>query len=257
MIYGLYTSASSLSVNMARQDVLSNNLANVNTAGFKPSVLAMAHRDAARIEDGLFSMPSNALLERLGAGAVPLPTVAVLEQAPLERTGRDLDVGLEGEGFLVVRAGPGDEGLRLTRDGRMAVASDGTLVTATDGRPVLNDVGQSIQLDPRRQVRIAQDGTIRQEGQVVARLQVAIAPQAERLARYGAGMLGPRPGEAMDLAPAPARVQQGYIEPSGTNPVHAMMGVTSASRAAQGAARMITYFNELMGAAVNRLGRVS
>lgn len=257
MNYGLYISASSMSVNMARQDVLSNNLANVNTSGFKPDVLSVRQRDPARIEDGLTSMPSNALLERLGAGVMPMPTTVSLGQAPLQQTGRELDVALEGEGFLVVRAGAGPDGLRVTRDGRLAVASDGTLVTASEGRPVIGVDGQSLQVDPTRPLSITQGGTLVQDGLEVGQLQVALTPNPEHLLKYGANLLGGPPGAPLQLSPSGAVVQQGFVESSGVNAIDAMVDVTSASRAVQSSARVIGYINELMGAAVNRLGRVN
>lgn len=257
MNYGLYISASSMSVNMARQDVLANNLANVNTAGFKPDVLTIRQRDPARIEDGLTSMPSNALLERLGAGVMPMPTAVSTAQGALQKTGRPLDVALEGEGFFVVRAEPGADGLRLTRDGRLAIASDGTIVTATEGRPLIGVDGGTLQVNLSQPVEIGADGTVAQSGQTVGQLQVAVAPNPEKLIKVGANLMRGNAGEPLDLSPSTAVVQQGFVEASGVNPISAMMGVTSASRAAQSSARVMGYINELMGAAVNRLGRVN
>ncbi len=257
MNYGLYISASSMSVSMARQDVLANNLANVNTVGFKPDVLSVRQRDAARIEDGLASMPSNDLLERLGAGVMPMPTSVNVSQSPLQKTGRNLDVALEGEGFLVVRAGSGAEGLRLTRDGRLAVASDGTLVTATEGRPLVGANGLPIQVDLRLPLTIETDGTIRQGDDDVGQLQLARVPNPERLIKAGANLLRAAPGETLGISSANPVVQQGFVESSGVNAIDTMMDVTSASRAAQSSARIMGYINELMGAAVNRLGRVN
>lgn len=257
MNYGLYISASAMSTNMARQDTLSNNLANVNTVGFKPDLLAFRQRDPARIEDGLMSLPSNELLERLGAGVMPMPTAIRMAQAPLQQTGRELDVALEGEGFLVVRAGAGAEGLRLTRDGRLAIASDGTIVTSTEGRPVLGSDGRPMQVNPRRTVEIGLDGRISQGGQEVGRLQLARVADPEHLVKAGANLLRARPGDTLQLLPAGAIVQQGHVETSGTNAIDTMVAVTSASRAVQSNARIMGYINEIMGAAVNRLGRVN
>lgn len=257
MNYGLYISASSMSVNMARQDVMANNLANVNTSGFKPDVLAIRQRDPVRVEDRLTSMPSNALLERLGAGVMPMPTSVDVSQGALQKTGRPLDVALEGEGFFVVRAESGPDGLRVTRDGRLAIASDGTIVTATEGRPVLGVDNGSLQVNPSQPVEIGHDGTVAQAGQVLGQLQVAVVPNPQNLVKVGANLMKGPAGEPLSMSPSTAVVQQGFVESSGVNPITTMMGVTNASRAAQSSARMMGYINELMGAAVNRLGRVN
>ncbi|MFG0252977.1 MAG: flagellar basal body protein, partial [Phycisphaerales bacterium JB038] len=68
MNYGLYTSATGVLAGMYRQDVLANNLANVNTTGFKQDFVTFKQRDPARLEDGLLHLDSNQMLEQLGAG---------------------------------------------------------------------------------------------------------------------------------------------------------------------------------------------
>lgn len=257
MNYGMHISASGMAANMARQDVLSNNLANASTVGFKPDVLSIRQRDPARVEDRLMSLPSNELLERLGAGVMPMATSVDLTQGALEMTGSELDVGLEGTGFLVVRAGPGAEGLRVTRDGRLATASDGTLVTANEGLTVLGEGGQPIRVDRRVAMRIDADGVIRQDGEEVGRLQVSDAANPRRLVKAGANLLRAAEGSGLELAPSGARVRQGHVEGSATNAIDTMMKITDASRAVQANSRIIGIIDDLMDAAVNRLGRVN
>ncbi len=257
MNYGMYIAASGMSANMARQDVLSNNLANAATVGFKPDVLSVRQRSPARVEDGVMSLPSSELLERLGAGVMPMATTVDLSQGALEKTGGELDVGLEGAGFLVVRAGSGDEGLRVTRDGRLATASDGTVVTASEGRPVLGVDGQAIRVDRRRPMQIDAEGVVRQGGEEVGRLRISSVANPERLVKAGASLLRSAGGMSLEFGPSEARVRQGHVESSGTNAIDTMMKVTDASRAVQANSRIIGYINDLMDAAVNRLGRVN
>lgn len=257
MNYGMYIAASGMSAQMARQDVLSNNLANVGTTGFKPDILAIRGREPARIEDRLPTLPSNALLERLGGGVMPTPTRVNLSQAPLERTGRPLDLGIEGEGFLVVRAGPGAEGIRYTRDGRLALAPDGTLVTASEGNPVLGLNDETIQIDPRQPLRIDADGSVRQGDTEVGRLALVSPAEPDRLIKAGNGQLRPAPGSSAERSAATGRVLQEHLESSGTNSINAMIAVTSASRAVDSNATIIGYINEMMGRAINTLGKVN
>lgn len=253
MHYGMYISASSMSAQMARQDVLSNNLANVNTTAFKPDVLAIRQRDPATREDGL-SLPSSKLLERLGAGVMPMPTRIDMGTAPLERTGAPLDVGIEGPGFLSVRAG---SDIRLTRDGRLAISPEGVLVTAAEGRPVLDQNDQPILLNPASEVKIDARGVVSQEDGPVGQLSLTTVSEPDRLIKLGNGLLGVARGERLDRQPASGRINQGMLEMSGTDAVSAMISVTSASRAVDSASTIIGYFNEIMGRAINSLGRVS
>ncbi|MEZ6235772.1 MAG: flagellar hook-basal body complex protein, partial [Phycisphaerales bacterium] len=132
--YGIHLSASGALTSMHRQDVITNNLANARTPGFKPDIALQIARDPARIEDGLGNLPSNELLERLGGGTHVLPTIVSYAQGVLEQTDRPLDMAIRGDGFFAVRdaaaaARDGGDGLRLTRDGRMTRSSDGLLVT--------------------------------------------------------------------------------------------------------------------------------
>lgn len=258
MNYGMYISASGMSASMARQDVIANNLANVNTTAFKPDFLALRQRDPVRVEDHLPFMPSSRLLERLGAGVMPSATRIDASPAALEKTGGQLDLGIEGEGFLVVRAAPGPEGLRLTRDGRLALSPDGRLVTAGQGAAVLDTADQPIRLDHAKQVEIRAGGEVVQDGQSVAQLQLASVPDPSRLIKAGAGLLrAPDSGGGLDRRPAKGRFAQGSLESSGVDAVKAMMEVTGASRAVEANSQMIGYINETMGRAINSLGRVT
>ena len=86
--YGMHLSASGALTSMHRQDVITNNLANARTPGFKPDIALQIARDPARIEDGLGNLPSNQLLERLGGGTHVLPTIVSFAQGVLEQTDR-------------------------------------------------------------------------------------------------------------------------------------------------------------------------
>ncbi len=258
MNYGMYVSGSAMLTHMARQDVFANNLANINTPAFKPDSISVRHRLDVRSEDGLTNWPSDSLIERLGAGVMPTPTRSSIGQAALQRTESALDLGIEGEGFFVVRAGSGPEGLRLTRDGRTAINAEGRLVTANEGYPLLDDAGREIRLAPNIPFEIQTDGLILQGGSRVARLGISTVPDPSGLRKEGAGLFGSaRPGGALDLRDASGLVRQGHLEASGVNAIDAIMDVEGAAKAAAGQARIISYYDELSASAISRLGRVA
>jgi flagellar basal-body rod protein FlgG len=235
MNYGLYVSASGVLTSMYRQDVLANNLANVNTAGYKPDAVATRQREAARVEDGLAGMPSNRLLERLGAGALLAPNRTSFAQGAMETTGNPLDAAIQGPGFFKVSAGAGSgkDRIRLTRDGRFTTDSQGRLMT------------------------IKADGGIEQNGVTVARIGLVEAPNLGALQKVGGNMFRPTATQAAGLRPATGTIQPESIERSGVDPIQAMLGITNASMAVSNNARMIQLHDDLMNRAINTLGRVA
>ncbi len=258
MNYGLYLSASGALTNLHRMDALAGNLANAETTGYKPMTPATRERSAARIEDGLFSLPSSTMMERLGSGAMLMPNRLSLPQGALETTGRPLDVALQGQGFLVLQSGQGadSESLRLTRDGRLTTDSRGRLVHAGSGLPVLDTANKPITLDPGAQVRIDGSGTIRQNGAAVATLQVAAVAEPARLRPEGSGLYRADARIMAARRPAAAAVAQGSVERSAVDAVRTMLDLSSAERAVQSNLRMVSLYDQLMERAV-AMGRVA
>jgi flagellar basal body rod protein FlgG len=256
--YGLYLSASGALTSMHRLDALTNNLANVNTVGFKPHSVLTRQRDPARIEDGLVFEDSNALLERLGGGVQLAPTRIGFAQGALRQTENPLDLAISGDGFLMLR---GDESgdtaeLLLTRDGRLSIDGRGVLVQTTSGRPVLSASSQPIRLDPAREVTIDPDGAVKQAGEQVARLRFVDVPDRQRLRKVGDGQFSMSSDASESLRPAQGLIKQGHLESSAVNEIEALMQVQAAAGDARTNLAMIEYHDRLMDRAVNRLGRV-
>ena len=260
MNYGFYMATAGMLTGSHAMDVASNNLANLETPGFKVDVSMVRTREPARLEDGLFHLPSEALLERLGGGVLPHPVQIAFDQGALEYTEEPLHAAIRGEGFFAVRDGsaPSGDQTRLTRDGRFLMNADGALVTHDHGRAVLDERGRAIQLDPNAMVEINDRGEILQGGAPVARLWVASVPDPQVLVKDGDGLFaGPREVMAnLDTVALP-QVVGGAIERSGADPIRAMNAVRKAGSMASRNARMIDIHNDAMQLAISRLGRVS
>lgn len=259
MNYGIHISASGALTAMYRQDVFANNLANLDTIGFKPDVPAAMQRDPARVEDSLPFMPSDRLLERLGAGALSAPNRISFSQASLESTGQPFDLALQGDGFFVVRADgqSGADRLRLTRDGRFTRDPSGRLVMATTGLPVLDTQNNPVLVPDGAAVRVDADGAVRQGDRLVARLRVVDVPGRDALVKEGHSLFR-APASVMDGAtPSRALVRQGFLEGSGVDAFRAMMQVTGAGREVDGNMSLIAQHDRMMERAINTLGRVS
>jgi flagellar basal-body rod protein FlgF len=140
----IYTAMSAATTLLDRQAVVSNNLANADTSGFRADISVFQQAPIAG--KGLQTRTQVAH----GTSGVDFTPGAV------QTTGRPLDVALPGPGFLAVQAADGNEA--YTRSGSLQVAADGTLVTST-GLPVLGD-GGPISIPPDTTVSIAADGTV-------------------------------------------------------------------------------------------------
>lgn len=258
MNYGMWVSASGVLTSMARQDVLSNNLSNASTTAFRPDALPIRQRAAVREEDALPWMDSNRMLERLGAGVMPEATVPSTAQGALRQTHNPLDVAVNGRGFMRVAA-QNTQGFALTRDGRLTVDADGMLARVADGAHVLDSVGRPIAVDPASPITIQRDGSVLQRGGRVGAIDIVSVHDPSGLQRAGEGNFRLPPGlEPQDLIRGDGtQLVAGSLEESGVNAISTLMGITGASRAAQGGMRMISSLDELNASAINRLGRVS
>lgn len=257
MNYGLYLSASGALTSLHKQDIAANNLANVNTPGFKPDTVYTRLRQPERLESPHLPVDPRWLLEQLGGGQFANPTYTDLSQGVLARTDNPLDLAIDGEGFFVVsRGGPGNEDIRLTRDGRLTMNADGTLVQAATGMPVLDVNNEPIQLDPTGDVRVNANGEIEQNGSIVARLQIVSPSDPSLLAKVGDNMMKFTDPAAIRV-PATGFVRQGHIEGSGVDPIMALNEMIAASKAVSRNATMMQYHDQMMGQAINTFGRVA
>ncbi len=257
MNYGLYLSASGILTSMYRMDVLSNNLANSETAGFKPVMAGARQRDTAKVEDHL-TLPSDRLLEKLGGGVLLTPNQLSMEQGATELTGRPFDIALQGEGFLVLGSG-GATGadVKLTRDGRLAINAQGQLVQAATGAPVLDRGDRPITLKGDQDLVIGPDGVVSQGGAPVAQLQIAKVADPSKLRAAGQGAITGPKAMLAGRSPGPATVVQKSIERSAVDPIQTMVDIAAAERAVGSNARMIQTQDSLLDRAINVFGKLA
>lgn len=258
MNYGMYMSASGVLTGMARQDVLANNLANMNTAAYKTDFAPVMQRATARVEDRLTSLPSNTMLEALGGGVLLAPTRSDFAPAALDPTSNALDIAIDGPGFFVADTGrgAGDQRFRLTRDGRLSLEPTGRLVRAADGLPLVSQTGLPITVDPTLPIAIADDGAVRQGDDEVGRLRLVSPRDTLSLTKEGNGLYAFQ-GETLPTGGLMGAVRQQRVERSGVDPFTALMGITRAGGAVENNARLLTLHDQALGRAITTLGRVT
>jgi len=254
MIYGLWQSAGGLQAQEYRQTLLANNLANVDTPGYRADRVAFIERLNAASARGTPG-PQAPNLRGMTGGVfeTEVYTDYAFANSRLTPTGNPLDVGLEGEGFLVVQSPAGP---RYTRDGRMVMDSSGTLRHAASGHPLLDTAGQPVMLDPasRRGVKIDERGSIRQGDTVVGQLAVVDFSDRRVLRKDGQNLFT---AEAAPDRGATGRVRQAVVEESSVDAAGTLVEMIAAMRAYEANARLISLQDESLGRVVNDLGRVS
>ena len=261
MQHGMRIAASGAMVALHHTDVMANNLANVNTVGFKPDNAMVRSRAVVRIEDDLPFLPSDSLLERLGAGVLAGPRRTSFRQGPMQTTDNPLDLAIEGTAFFMVRLET-DQGAQtaLTRDGRFTRDAMGRLVQSATGMPILGPGQQPIFL-PEGPVTIDPHGRISDtQGNTVATIGVLHVEDPHALHKQGEGLFLAPPQAfqgATDALASGARIHQGMLEGSGVDPIRAMMEITDAGRAVAGNSRMIGYHDQLLDQAINTFARVA
>jgi len=225
---GLYAACAGLVTQMQALDLAANNLANVNTTGYKGQFPSF-HSTLANA-----SAASSPIAQAVNDFGVLGDSRTNFVQGNLERTGSDLDFALQGEGWFAVQGGSG----RLyTRNGSFHVDTKGQLVTA-DGNPVLGPQGP-ITIPPGK-LSVSSDGTISVDGALAGKLQVfGFAPGTE---------LGPVGGSYFAAAsgsetPGSAKIVQGALEDSNVDGISAAVGLVSLQRHADLLQQALTAFH--------------
>lgn len=257
MIRGIYSSASGMLTLFSKQLVINNNLANVETIGYKqdiPSEEAFPGLSLQRTNDLLppfmaagtsVARPVGTLGTGIGVGESTLD----MSQGQLEETGNPLDMALSGEGFFSVQT---DQGTRYTRDGSFVRNPDGRLTTVR-GELVLGQNGP-IQI-PEGEVQIANDGTVLAGGQEVGRLAIVEFQAGEKMLKTGGNLLQPAVATVTPTPAGQTTVHQGFIERSNVDVTKAMVDMMAVARAYEASQRMIQFQDAALDKAVNEIAR--
>lgn len=252
MSYGLYLSAAGIMANSHRQDVIANNLANAETAGFRRHVPVFQERLSAVLASHHAS-PTDPFLNMTG-GLLVQPTRLDLSPGDFEQTGNPLDLSINGDGFFTVSR---DGETHLTRDGRFTVDRRGFLVMSTlPGHRVLDSAGKPISIGAAAasEIEVDASGGIRVRGVEVARIGLRDAPDARGLFKVGENLLG-------YAGDAPLRLSQSSIIPrsierSNVDPITELTQLMEAQRALEANANMIRYQDQTFGRLVNEVGKI-
>lgn len=236
-----------LSRQMALQkqmSVIANNLANINTAGFK--------RDVIHLEE--FQMPIAEMSELTNqqknlSYVNDRSVLKNFQPGSMRKSGNDLDVAINGSGWFVVNTPQGE---RYTRNGEFKLNEAGTLVT-NEGHPVLGDGGEISFGQEESQIAIARDGTISTNEGQKGQLRVVSFDDEQQLKKQGFNLFNSE--QAAKPVENP-NVMQGMIEQSNVKPVLELTRMIETVRAYTTQARMLQKTEELKNEAINRLAQL-
>lgn len=286
MLRGIYTGAAGMVVQQNRLDAIANNLANVDTTGYKrdtaiqkafPELLLRRMSD-----DGVTTFPyrhpavgsfdSAAIVGSVGTGVETNEVYTAFSQGPLKQTENSFDLALEGDGFFAVQTPYGE---RYTRNGSFLIGSEGMLVTK-QGYPVLGENGP-IRLklnnfvvdedgvvyenadftgDPQRLVSMRENewqNTVR-----VDRLKVVDVPQTRYLQKQGDSFwrTTEESGDAAVVDAGRPKIVQGFLETSNVNPVTEMVQMIEVNRAYEANQKVIQAQDQATSRLINEAIRL-
>ena len=226
-------------------DIVANNIANMDTTGFK-------------VESLMVETEPMAPAHTFGA---PRPVKFVIDrsvgrdfgQGVLRQTGAPFDLGIQGDGFFRVRTADGEQ---FTRDGRFHMDEAGRLVTE-DGAALLDEGGGEIAIDPKLgSVMIAKDGTVSQGSERLGKVGLARFDELSVLEKVGDNRY--RNTSNAQAQPATGSViQQGMLEGSNVKPVAEITRMIEITRTYESVAKMMDANAELSRRSIERMGKVN
>jgi len=242
---GFYAACTGLIAQTDALDLTASNLANLSTTGYKAQLEFYRSLEASMANHRLSSL-NKAVNDYgvLGGTAVDLRT------GEFQKTGNELDLAMEGSGFFVVKT---PAGIRYTRNGNFHTDAEGHLLTAT-GDQVMGEEGP-VEL-PSGAITISSDGTISQQGAVVATLKlVTFSPGTTLKAEGNSYYSAPKDS---DLPVEDPRLSQGMLEASNMNPVTGAISLINLQRHAQLLEQALAIFHSVFNSApAQDLSRVS
>lgn len=255
----LKIAAAGMTAQQMRVEVISNNLANMNTTGYNPRRAEFAdlhYQQLAR--PGTINAADGTVLPtgvQMGLGVRATAVSVLLGQGALAQTGGDLDVAIEGLGYLEVTLPNGNAA--FTRDGALKRTGDGLIVTS-DGFPVVPDI--TIPRDARS-ISINAEGEVyayftdRPEPELLGQFSLAGFTNPKGLEAIGSNLFLETPASGPSVESTPGQdgvgvLRQGYLEDSSVDPVREVTDLIEAQRGYELNSKVISAADQMLGATV-------
>lgn len=264
---GIQAAANGMMSLLDMNDTIANNLANVNTAGFKKSALTFKNIYDERIEQTSNSkdvkMANHRYVGNLSVGSATDRSIIAFSQGNLDRTANPTDLAIEGDGFFKIQGADGK--ISYTRNGQFTINNKNRLVTL-EGETVLDVKNRPIQIDLAANQAASKDLLFNENGDVVisnSKNQITLQKIAvvdfgdkENMVSLGNAKFAPaNPSVNPELKAVKYNIQQGAVELSNASTITEMINSINVSRNYETLSKMVKEDGTLLDAAIN-LGRV-
>ena len=254
MVKGLYTAAMGMNVQAKRLDIISNDLANTDTTGYKKDVAVVSsfkEEYIKRLNDTQNFVPNNEVIGKITYGAKVDEVYTDFTQGSVISTSLETDMALQGDGFFTVQT---PDGLAYTRDGNFSINQYGTLVTkegyAVMGQEGAIELGEDYFTSGNKLV-VQNNGDIYVGSDYIDTLDIANFEDTKALTKMNDNLFTAT-GARSDFT---GSVIQSFLETANVNPVSAMVDMIAVARAYETNQKMIQTQDSILGKAVNELGR--
>ena len=241
---GIYAAVSGNLAAMRRLDIISNNLANVNTAGFKKDKMTF---------EGLLAGATNPPAVPQASTADPILQKENIyidySSGPITQTGNPLDLALNDDGFFAVAT---PDGTAYTRQGNFRLSADGTLVTL-DGYPVQGQ-GGSIRIQGNR-IEIDAKGLIVVDGTPAGTISLVDFEKPYNLTKIGSTLFVPADQQEPRQS-VTTQLSQGHLEGSNVESISEMVQMIETNRYFEACSKVIKNFDDIAAKAANEIGRI-
>ena len=235
---GLIESVETMLAQTQRLNEVSNNVANVDTSGYK--------KDNVTFWEMLYTTSNNQ--QRVGKA---LRVTTEFQAGPVEETGNPLDLALNGEGFFKIQT---PQGVRYTRDGNFHLNSQGQITTA-DGNLLLGQSGPIV-VQGKKFV-INPDGNVIMDGEQVNQVSVVTFSDLKSLEKEGNTLFRTKSADIQEQPAQGVEVKQGFLEGSNVNVVKEMTDMMDLFRSFEAQQRTVNTINDMDSLAVSRVGKLT
>jgi len=244
MIQGIHLATQGMSLLQDKQDQIANNLANINTTGFKQSHLF--------VQSYQKYLKNNDQEPFANQEVKPDDVFVDYSEGVTKKTGNDLDVLIKGSGFFTVMT---PDGMRYTRNGNFSIDFDGYLVTS-DGSKVMATEGFIRLEQDGGAVRINLNGEVLQGDKSKGILQISDFKKPYRLLREGNSYFRPQLPDNPVIKSPGGLVKQGFLEGSNANPIQNMVEMIQAFRNYEADQKALQAQDQTLDRAINSVGRI-
>lgn len=267
MIKGLYTAYTGMANEQRRMDVLTNNLANATTTGYKKEGMVAQSFDeklAIKIKDTSYGRKLVKGIGDITFGVKVGETYTDWSTGSFQITDKPSDVAIAGNGFYAIEFTnkAGETSIKYTRDGAFTVDNEGYFRTV-DGDYLLNDggamgsaygAGNRVQIDPVVDYSIDKLGNVYQNGDIVATIGLVDFENYDYLTKYGENLYDLDPDGT--IMAATGQFEQGVLESSNVSVVDEMVNMITIQRAYEADQKVIQTVDSTLDKAVNQVGKL-